>query len=113
MTDPSADTLAGDSRTVHSNAAPKGDTPRFVVYTAYAPVSTATQEDLIRKKEMFELQKGHSHWPQCLQPFIEEFVAPKRNGVVDPINTWKPRKPPVLSERAFKLTGIPYIKSTV
>ena len=60
---------------------------------------------------MFELQKGHSHWPQCLQPFIEEFVAPKRNGVVDPLNTWKPRNPPQLSERAFKLTGIPYIET--
>jgi hypothetical protein len=35
-----------------------------------------------------------------------------RNGQPDPLNKWKPRKPPVLSERGYKLTGIPYIKAS-
>jgi hypothetical protein len=100
---------AGDSRTPHYNAAPTGDNVRFVVYTCYGPVSAATQEELQGKKQLFENMKGHSHWPQGFQPFVEAFVAPKRNGELDPLNTWKPRKAPVLNERAFKLTGIPYI----
>ncbi|KAK4054337.1 hypothetical protein OIO90_003570 [Microbotryomycetes sp. JL221] len=127
------DLVLWDSRTPHYNVSPSAGNPRMVVYTCYAPVSTASEEDLLRKKQAFEELHGHSHWPQgvtaskrdialtakltkfsCsgLQPFIKEFVGPKRNGEPDPLNTWKPRKPPVLSERAFKLTGIPYIKSS-
>lgn len=104
--------LTGDSRTPHYNRAPTGDNVRFVVYTCYGPVSAATQEELQGKKQLFENMKGHSHWPQGFQPFVEAFVAPKRDGELDPLNTWKPRKAPVLSERAFKLTGIPYIGTT-
>jgi len=77
------------------------------------PVWTATQEDLKTKKKLFEEQHGHSHWPMALQPFIKAYVAPMRNGKPDPLNTWKPRQPPQLSERAYKLTGIPYIKASV
>ncbi|SGY15374.1 BQ5605_C013g07350 [Microbotryum silenes-dioicae] len=105
------DLVLWDSRAPHYNVAPKGETARFVVYTCYAPVHTATKEDLLQKKQLFETTKGHSHWPQGFQPFIEHFVAPKRNGENDPLNTWAPRKKPVLSERAFKLTGIPYIET--
>jgi len=36
----------------------------------------------------------------------------KRNGEIDPHNRDAPVKAPVLSERAFKLTGIPYIKAS-
>ena len=102
----------GDSRAPHYNASPTRDTDRLVVYVCMMPASTATQEDLIRKKELFEQQDGHSHWPMALQPFIKAFVEPMRNGKPDPLNTWKPRQAPQLSERAYKLTGIPYIKSS-
>lgn len=34
----------------------------------------------------------------------------KRGGKLDPHNRFEPIEKPVLSERAFKLTGIPYIK---
>ncbi|GAA5854282.1 hypothetical protein JCM9279_005107 [Rhodotorula babjevae] len=105
------DLILWDSRVPHYNAAPKGDTVRFVVYTCMAPVSTATQEELAQKKFLFENTKGHSHWPQGFQPFVEAFVAPRRNGELDPLNTWTPRQKPVLSERAYKLTGIPYLNS--
>ena len=122
------DMVLWDSRCAHYNKSPKQDTARMVIYTCYAPVFTATKEDLLTKKRLFEQQKGHTHWPQGLNPFIEEVLAPKRNGVVDPLNTWKPRHPPVLSERvrsydsshvewtdtllqAFKLTGIPYLQA--
>lgn len=106
------DLILWDSRVPHYNAAPKGDNVRFVVYVSMAPASTATQEELVQKKWLFENTKGHSHWPQGFQPFVEHFVAPRRNGELDPLNTWAPRQKPVLSERAFKLTGIPYINST-
>lgn len=105
--------ITGDSRTPHYNVSPKGENSRFVVYTCYAPVSTATQEELQLKKWLFENTKGHSHWPQALQPFVEEFVTPMRNGEPCPYNHWKPRSPPKLSERGYKLTGIPYIKASV
>lgn len=35
----------------------------------------------------------------------------KRDGELDPHNRTKPVKPPHLSERAYKLTGIPYIEA--
>lgn len=34
-----------------------------------------------------------------------------RNGELDPHNRTEPVKKPVLSERVYKLTGIPYIKA--
>lgn len=103
------DLVVWDSRAPHYNVAPAGNNPRFVVYTCYMPASVANQDELKLKKKLFEEQHGHSHWPMALQPFIKEYVAPMRDGKPDPLNTWKPRQPPVLSERAFKLTGIPYI----
>lgn len=77
-----------------------------------APVSQVTQDELLQKKQLFETTKGHSHWPHGFQPFVEAFIAPRRNGELDPLNKWAPRKKPELDERTFKLTGIPYIKST-
>lgn len=106
------DLVLWDSRTPHYNQSPTANTCRFVVYTCYLPVSTATKEELIAKRQMFYNTKGHSHWPQGLQPFIEEYVAPMRDGKPDPLNKWAPRQAPQLSERAFKLTGIPYIGAT-
>jgi hypothetical protein len=47
-------TLAGDSRTPHYNVPATGKQDRLVVYTCYMPVSDASEEDLIRKKEAFE-----------------------------------------------------------
>ncbi|KAK4057261.1 hypothetical protein OIO90_001758 [Microbotryomycetes sp. JL221] len=106
------DLVLWDSRGPHYNVSPQGSSPRFVVYTCYCPVSIATQEELLLKKKLFENTDGHSHWPMALQPFIKEFVKPMRNGQPDPLNKWAPRNPPQLSERVFKLTGIPYIKSS-
>jgi hypothetical protein len=88
------------------------------------PVSDATQEDLIRKKAAFEGMKLHSqfvamanisvaflgttHWPNAMHSGSN--VA-KRNGVPDPHNRDRPVTLPVLDEKGFKLTGIPYIKA--
>jgi hypothetical protein len=51
------DLILWDSRCPHYNCSPKASSPRFVVYTCYAPVYTATQEELIRKKQLFEQSK--------------------------------------------------------
>lgn len=99
------DLIIWDSRTPHYNKSPMSNTSRFAVYTCYLPASAATQEELIRKKDLFERQKGHSHWPMALQPHIEELIAPMRDGKPDPLNTWAPRKPPQLSARAYKVGG--------
>lgn len=60
------DLIVWDSRVVHMNAAPNknSENVRMCVYTCYAPVYTATQEDLQKKKEVFEAGVGSSHWPQ-------------------------------------------------
>ncbi|KAM0789599.1 hypothetical protein ACM66B_000407 [Microbotryomycetes sp. NB124-2] len=103
------DLVVWDSRVPHYNVAPKGDQIRMAVYTCYSPVSTATQEDLLRKKAAFEAGTGSSHWPQCLQTFERPPI--REDGSLCPANRQGPKTRPVLDERGFKLTGIPYIKT--
>ncbi|KAK9484584.1 hypothetical protein V1527DRAFT_469697 [Lipomyces starkeyi] len=100
------DLLLWDSRTPHYNMSPEGDNHRLVVYTCYMPVADATQEDLKRKKAAFESRLSTSHWPDV--QFISD-NHPMRNGELDPHRRERPLKEPVLSDRALKLTGIPYI----
>lgn len=56
------DLILWDSRCPHYNASPTGTQPRFVIYTCYAPVETATPEQLLKKKQAFETFSGSSHW---------------------------------------------------
>lgn len=72
------------------------------------PVSHATQEDLIRKKDAYERFVGTTHWPNARHTGSN--VA-KRDGQDDPHNRLEPVNKAVLNERTFKLTGIPYIKA--
>lgn len=102
------DLLVWDSRTPHYNLSSKTSQPRFAVYTCFMPVEQATQEDLIRKKEAFESFVGTTHWPNARH--VGSNLA-KRNGEDDPHNRFEPMNKPMLDERAFRLTGIPYIKS--
>lgn len=93
----------------HYNVSPTGDQPRFATYTCYMPVADATQEDLVRKKDAFERRVGTTHWPNAKHTGWNEA---KRNGEHHGPKRDRPRKEPVLNERAYKLTGIPYIKET-
>ncbi|KAB2572050.1 hypothetical protein DBV05_g9278 [Lasiodiplodia theobromae] len=108
------DLLLWDSRTPHYNLSPtagkEGARPRFAIYTCYMPVAEATQEDLRRKREAFEKRVGTTHWPNAKH--VGSNVA-KRDGEDDPHNRFKPVNEPVLDERTFRLTGIPYIQETV
>lgn len=101
------DLLLWDSRTPHYNLSPKNNQPRFAIYTCFMPVADATQEDLLRKKDAFDRRVGTTHWPNAKHTGSN--VA-QRDGKEDPHNRDAPVNDPVLSERAFKLTGIPYIK---
>ncbi|KAM0753450.1 hypothetical protein T439DRAFT_285374 [Meredithblackwellia eburnea MCA 4105] len=101
------DLVIWDSRLPHYNVTPKGNEARMAIYTCYAPVSTATQEDLVRKKQAFETYTGSSHWPQCLQSFNRPAV--RVDGTLCPANRSEPFEIPVFSERNLKLTGIPYV----
>jgi len=103
------DLLVWDSRTPHYNLSSKSDQPRFAIYTCYMPVADATQEDLVRKKDAFERWVGTTHWPNARHTGSN--VA-KRDGEDDPHNRFEPVNKPVLDERTFKLTGIPYIESS-
>jgi ectoine hydroxylase-related dioxygenase (phytanoyl-CoA dioxygenase family) len=102
------DLLVWDSRTPHYNLSSKTNQPRFAVYTCYMPVVDANQEDLRRKKDAFERWVGTTHWPNARHTGSN--VA-KREGVDDPHNRFEPVNKPVMDERTFKLTGIPYIKA--
>lgn len=102
------DLLLWDSRTPHYNLSPSGDQARFCIYTCYMPVSSATQEDLLRKKNAFLTWRLTSHWPNT-KDFAP--LLAKRDGEDCPLNRSEPIHKPVLSERALKLTGIPYIKA--
>ncbi|CAG8070561.1 unnamed protein product [Penicillium olsonii] len=101
------DLLLWDSRTPHYNLSPKKNQPRLAIYTCYMPVADATQDDLRRKKDAFDRRVGTTHWPNAKHTGSN--VA-QRNGEEDPHNRLRPLVEPVLGERAFKLTGIPYIK---
>lgn len=122
------DLILWDSRTPHYNLSPSGQTPRFAAYTCYLPVAEVSQEDLLRKKKAFESMdnpycicssqftdsllldcQSTTHWPNAVQDITMPLL---RDGVEDPLNFRVPKSgPPQLSERGYKLTGIPYIKS--
>lgn len=50
-----------------------------------------------------------THWPNAMHVVD---LPVYRNGEADPYNRAKPRKPVQLSERGFRLTGIPYLKAS-
>lgn len=86
----------------------KAKQDRLAVYTCYMPVADASQEDLVRKKEAWDRKVGTTHWPNA--QFLGTNKA-LRNGRPDSVQRDGPLNPPELSERAFRLTGIPYIKA--
>ncbi|KAK0102120.1 hypothetical protein ONS96_006084 [Cadophora gregata f. sp. sojae] len=100
------DLILWDSRTPHYNVPTTSKQDRMAIYTCYMPVSEATQEDLIRKKQAFEERLGTTHWPNARH--LGTNIA-KRNGADCPHNRSRPSVEPQLTERAFRLTGIPYI----
>ncbi|KAJ9092027.1 hypothetical protein QFC21_007007 [Naganishia friedmannii] len=104
------DLIIWDSRAPHYNVPPTGSQNRMCVYTCYAPVSTATQEELLKKKEIFEKRQGTTHWPQSLQLLGLPCL---RNGEPDPLNRPNPINEPQFTEKGWKLTGIPYISSGI
>lgn len=46
--------VSGDSRTPHYNVSPVGKQTRFAAYVCYGPAASATQEELIQKKQAFQ-----------------------------------------------------------
>ncbi|KXJ86473.1 hypothetical protein Micbo1qcDRAFT_126324 [Microdochium bolleyi] len=102
------DLLVWDSRTPHYNVPAKETQDRLAIYTCYMPVADVSQEDLLRKKDAFEKRLGTTHWPNARHVGTN---TAKRNGGDDIVTRDRPLNEPVLSERGFKLTGIPYIKA--
>jgi hypothetical protein len=95
-----------DSRTIHWNCAPTGDLTRVVVYVCYYPAAMFTEEQLVRKKELFDQLRQTTHWPQ---KGVSHGGTPQRNGKDDPHHRAQPVKPPVFTERMKKLAGgLPY-----
>jgi hypothetical protein len=65
---------------------------------------------LKKKQEAFAQRRGTTHWPNAKN--IGDNIA-KRDGGKDIVDRLRPVEDPVLSERAFRLTGIPYIEAEV
>jgi hypothetical protein len=100
------DLILWDSRTPHYNLVPKGNTPRLAYYTCYGPVTDATPQQLVDKKRALDTTTGTTHWPNALHV---GGLFPERDGKRCEHDTGKPRKEVELTERGWKLTGIPYI----
>lgn len=101
------DLVVWDSRTPHYNLSSTTSQPRFAAYTCYMPVSDVTQEDLLRKKKAFEECQPTTHWPNAAHVGALPLI---RDGEQDPLHHLVPKSgKPQLNERAFRLTGIPYI----
>ena len=100
------DLILWDSRAPHYNVPSTTKQDRMAVYTCFMPVADASQEDLVRKRDAWEKRLGTTHWPNARHTGSNEA---KRDGGVDVVARKGPLKDPVLSERAFRLTGIPYI----
>ncbi|KAL2867669.1 phytanoyl-CoA dioxygenase family protein [Aspergillus lucknowensis] len=103
------DLIVWDSRTPHYNLPPNGEQDRLAVYTCFMPVAQASQEDLVRKKGAFEQRLGTTHWPNAVHVAGSNIAT--RDGEPCPKSRDRPVQEPVLNERTFKLTGIPYIKA--
>ncbi|KAI0014541.1 phytanoyl-CoA dioxygenase [Xylariomycetidae sp. FL0641] len=104
------DLLVWDSRTPHYNVPTRTRQDRMAVYTCYMPVAAATQEDLLRKRAAYQSRLGTTHWPNAKHTGTNTAM---RNGKPDHVVRERPLKDAVLGERAFKLTGIPYIREQV
>ncbi|KAJ5953498.1 hypothetical protein N7454_000394 [Penicillium verhagenii] len=102
------DLLLWDSRTPHYNLSSETSQPRFCVYTCYMPVEDATKEQLVVKKKAFEETRMTTHWPNAMH-VVDLPVF--RNGEPDPYQRSEPRSAVQLSDRGFKLTGIPYLEA--
>ncbi|PYH67673.1 phytanoyl-CoA dioxygenase [Aspergillus vadensis CBS 113365] len=102
------DLIVWDSRTPHYNVPPTGGQDRFAVYTCFMPVREVEKEDLVRKRGAFESRLGTTHWPHAKH--VSKTNIAMRDGKPCPVARERPVQEPVLSERVFKLTGIPYLE---
>lgn len=103
------DLVVWDSRTPHYNLSSSTSQPRFAAYTCYMPVKDVSQEDLLRKKKAFEECQPTTHWPNAAHVGALPLL---RDGKQDELHHLVPKSGrPVLSERGYKLTGIPYINN--
>jgi hypothetical protein len=140
------DLILWDSRTVHYNVPPQGDIVRAIVCmflfkknqhtekcttdlrpdVCMTPASFASEADLKKKKEIFEMwgrtvsskRSGFeylliiyfllkTHWPHA-NLWLDHKV-PQRNGADDPLNRTEPLNKPTVTDQLLKLAGaVPY-----
>lgn len=104
------DLLVWDSRTPHYNLSPQGERARFATYACYMPAADASPADLERKRGAFEQTLGTTHWPNAVHVRDHNQPLKRQDGSTCPYSGDNaPRKPVSLTERGFKLTGIPYV----
>lgn len=125
------DLILWDSRTIHWNTNPKGERTRFATYVCYCPRSFMTEEELEKKREIFEQRKGTTHWPVsvwCLDrdawlahtdivsknmnivpaDKVDYYDAkPRRpDGSLDPADRTRPFHEPEVTPEVLRLVGV-------
>ncbi|KXT02886.1 hypothetical protein AC578_1804 [Pseudocercospora eumusae] len=105
------DLILWDSRTIHWNCSPTGKQTRFITYVCYCPRDRMTEEQLQRKREVFEARKGTTHWPnQNVVPADRpgyHYAKPRRpDDTLDPANRLRPFKEPEVTPQLLRLVGV-------
>lgn len=104
------DVILWDSRTIHYGGAagPSSNQIRSVIYASYSPVEFASKESLQRKKELFHLKKGSTHWAHD-NIVLRDQTPLTADYKPDPEDRSEPREQPEVTDKLLKLAGvIPY-----
>lgn len=104
------DLILWDSRTIHWNCSPTGERTRFVAYVCYCPREWMTEEELRRKKEVFDARKGTTHWPNMNVVPADRpnyhYAKPRRpDDSLDPANRTRPFHEPDVTPEVLRLVG--------
>ncbi|BGP40255.1 hypothetical protein JCM10449v2_004213 [Rhodotorula kratochvilovae] len=104
------DLILWDSRTMHMNCVPKGNTDRTITYVCMAPAKLMSEEDRIRRVEAFENHRGTTHVPfKDIYSRPHEPKVREETGLPDPLDTGIPSKLPERTDVLLKLVGaLPY-----
>ncbi|GAA5996608.1 uncharacterized protein JCM10292_003085 [Rhodotorula paludigena] len=104
------DLILWDSRCIHMNCTPTGETDRTIAYVCMAPAKLLSEADRKKRVEAFEQYRGTTHVPfGSIFSRAHEPVKRQETGLPDPLDTGVPRNLPEVNDTVLKLVGaLPY-----
>jgi ectoine hydroxylase-related dioxygenase (phytanoyl-CoA dioxygenase family) len=108
------DLILWDSRTIHygADATEAGKHIRTAIYATYMPACLAKEEQLEKKRKVFDEFGSTSHWPyEHIEPGAQKAKPLLPDGSIDPRaeRRKEPLEKPVHSAKLLKLAGVlPY-----